>query len=215
MDELFQTAASLGISVFVACGDDGANDNVSDGHAHVDFPSSSPSVTACGGTTMTAALGVRLETCWNESATGGGATGGGISNVFPRPSYQQNVTMPSNLRGSNGGRGLPDVAAVADPYTGYAVFVDGGWTVVGGTSAVAPLFAGLAARINNQLGRRCGLINGPLYEASTDVFHDITTGNNSADGVTGYTAGPGWDAVSGWGSPDGMNLLSLFSPPGT
>jgi kumamolisin len=122
--------------------------------------------------------------------------------------------MPSNLGGSNEGRGLPDVSAVADPYTGYAVFIDGSWTVVGGTSAVAPLFAGLAARINNQLGRRCGLINTPLYASSSDVFHDITTGNNSAHGVTGYSAGPGWDAVSGFGSPDGMKLLALFAPPG-
>ena len=106
MDELFQTATSLGISVFVAAGDDGANDNVSDGNAHVDFPASSPSVTACGGTTMTDVSGVRVESCWNESATGAGATGGGISNVFPRPEYQQNISMPSNLGGSNEGRGL-------------------------------------------------------------------------------------------------------------
>jgi kumamolisin len=162
---------------------------------------------------MSTVSGVRIESCWNESATGAGATGGGISNVFPRPSYQQNISMPANLGSSNQGRGVPDVAAVADPYTGYAVFVDGSWTVVGGTSAVAPLFAGLAARINSQIGRRCGLINAPLYAASTDIFHDIATGNNSADGVVGYSAGPGWDAVSGWGSPDGVNLLQLFSAP--
>jgi kumamolisin len=214
MDSLFESASSLGISVFVAAGDDGANDNVGDGKAHVDFPASSSWVTACGGTTMTVVNGVRLETTWNSSTLGGGATGGGISDVFARPSYQQNTKMPVNQSGDVQGRGLPDVAAVADPYTGYAVFVDGSWTVIGGTSAVAPLFSGLAALIDDQLSRRCGSINLPLYAAaSDDKFHNIVTGNNSVDGVTGYTAGTGWNAVTGWGSPDGINLLQLFSTP--
>jgi kumamolisin len=106
------------------------------------------------------------------------------------------------------------VAAVADPETGYAVLVDGLWNVVGGTSAVAPLFAGLIARINSQLGRPTGLINAGLYAAgSNSGFKDIVSGNNSYGGVQGYLATPGWDAVTGWGSPNGNGLLRLFSPP--
>jgi kumamolisin len=112
------------------------------------------------------------------------------------------------------GRGVPDVSAVADPETGYAVFVDALWNVVGGTSAVAPLFAGLTARVNQQLGRFNGLINAALYAAGTaNGFNDITSGNNGYSGVQGYSAVPGWDPVTGWGSPGGNALLKLLSSP--
>jgi kumamolisin len=209
MNDAFQSAAALGISVFVAAGDDGANDNVNDGKAHVDFPASSPFVTACGGTSLTVTDGVRQESVWNDGD--GSATGGGISGFFVRPDYQQNVAMPANLNGDFQGRGLPDVAAVADPDTGYAVLVDAAWLVVGGTSAVAPLMAGLIARINNLTGKNNGLINTSLYQAgSGNSFNDIVGGNNSCDGVDGYSAVLGWDPVTGWGSPGGSSLLHLL-----
>ncbi|HEY9713266.1 MAG TPA: S53 family peptidase, partial [Chroococcales cyanobacterium] len=180
MDDAFQSAAALGISVFVAAGDDGSNDNVGDGRPHVDFPASSPWVTACGGTTLKVFDNGMSEVVWNNP--GGGATGGGISDFFPRPLYQSAVTMPLSLNSGKAGRGLPDVAANADPATGYATHVDGLWYVIGGTSAVAPLFAGLAARLNQALGRRIGLINSAIYSAGIKAgFNSIVAGNNSAD----------------------------------
>ncbi|HEY9756555.1 MAG TPA: S53 family peptidase [Oculatellaceae cyanobacterium] len=209
MDDAFKAASELGMSVFVAAGDDGADDNVGDGCAHVDFPASSPSVTACGGTTLSYESGVKTETVWNDMF--GGATGGGISNFFARPSYQQSLAIPSNLNGSTQGRGLPDVSAVADPNTGYSVLVDGNWQIVGGTSAVAPLFAGMTARFNQLASRHSGLFNTVIYGLSgSTAFNDIVTGDNSCDGVNGYSAGPGWDPVSGFGSPKGAELFALF-----
>lgn len=209
MDEAFQSAAAVGISVFAAAGDDGANDNVNDGKAHVDFPSSSPFVTACGGTKLILSNGARQESVWNDG--NGSATGGGISDFFPLPQYQKQLAMPANLATNFLGRGLPDMAAAGDPDTGYAVLVDGIWQIVGGTSAVAPLMAGLMARINSLTGQTHGSINTKLYHANADNgFNDITQGNNSVDGVTGYAASVGWDPVSGWGSPGGAGLLRLL-----
>lgn len=209
LDDAFQSAVAIGMSVFVAAGDDGANDNVSDGSAHVDFPASSPNVTACGGTNLVVDGSSRTEVAWNSS--GDGSTGGGISNVFARPTYQQNLSAPANLSGKLQGRALPDVAACADPSTGYAVLCDGLWNVVGGTSAVAPLYAGLLARINQIRGEHSGLINIHLYSAGAAAgFFDIVSGNNSCDGITGYQCGPGWDAATGWGSPGGESLLRLL-----
>ncbi|HEY9683381.1 MAG TPA: S53 family peptidase [Oculatellaceae cyanobacterium] len=211
MDDAFKVASELGMSVFVAAGDDGADDNVGDGRAHVDFPASSPSVTACGGTTLFYESGMKTETVWNDLF--GGATGGGISNFFARPPYQQSLAIPSNLNGPTQGRGLPDVSAVADPNTGYSVLVAGNWQIVGGTSAVAPLFAGMAARFNKLASRHSGLFNSVIYgQSGSSAFNDIVTGNNSCDGVQGYSAGPGWDPVSGFGSPKGAELFALFVP---
>jgi len=101
---------------------------------------------------------------------------------------------------------VPDVAGNADPLTGYDVLVDGQSEVVGGTSAVAPLWAGLIARLNQQLGESLGLANTALYGTEGNGFHDITKGNNGT-----YQAGAGWDACTGWGSPDGTALLSALS----
>jgi kumamolisin len=128
------------------------------------------------------------------------------------PDYQQTVSMPPNLNGGPG-RGLPDVAAVADPQTPYAVFVDGSWTDVGGTSAVAPFFAGLLARINSLQSKRIGFINPHIFSGAGVGFNDITVGNNSTGGVVGYSAGTGWDAVTGFGSPNGAQLLEILSQP--
>ncbi|MBV8901516.1 MAG: S8/S53 family peptidase [Verrucomicrobia bacterium] len=207
-NQAFQDAAALGKTVFAAAGDNGSTDGQSDGQNHVDFPASSPYVAGCGGTTLQTSGGqITSETVWNELASGDGATGGGVSAVFPLPGYQQNVGVPPAPTAA-GGRGVPDVAADADPETGYNVLVDGQPTVVGGTSAVAPLYAGLFALINQTLhaqGKpRAGFVQPVLY-ANAPAFHDITQGNNGA-----FSAGPGWDATTGLGSPIGRQILAAF-----
>jgi kumamolisin len=207
-DQLFQSAAALGKTVFVAAGDNGSSDGVTDGQNHVDFPASSPFVVACGGTTLQASNGqITSETVWNEQASGNGATGGGVSNSFALPSYQKTSNVPPATT-STGGRGIPDVAADADPETGYNVLIDGQNTVIGGTSAVAPLYAGLFALINEtlvaQTKERAGLVQPVLY-TNVRAFQDITQGNNGA-----FAAGPGWDPTTGLGSPNGQEILSAF-----
>jgi kumamolisin len=207
-NQAFQAAAALGITVCVAAGDNGSSDGVDDGQAHVDFPASSPNVLACGGTRLNAtATAIISEVVWNEP--GGGATGGGISDSFPLPDYQETAGVPPSANSSkNVGRGVPDVAADADPATGYAVRVDGQDTVIGGTSAVAPLWAGLVACLNQGLGKSTGFLNPTLYglTSQSGVFRDVTSGNNGA-----YSAGPGWDACTGLGVVDGKKLLTALS----
>ena len=207
-DEAFQAAAALGITILVAAGDNGSSDGVDDGSSHVDFPASSPNVLACGGTKLSATnTAILSEVVWNEP--GDGATGGGISDQFPLPSYQENAGVPPSKNSSrNTGRGVPDVAADADPATGYSVRVDGQNTVIGGTSAVAPLLAGLVAILNQSLGKPLGFLNPTLYAlpSQAGAFRDITSGNNGA-----YAAGPGWDACTGLGVADGAKLLKAVS----
>jgi kumamolisin len=198
LDAINQTLANamaVGITVCVASGDSGATDGATDGADHVDFPASSPNVLACGGTSLPQS---GAETAWN-SGINGGASGGGYSAEFARPSWQTGV--------SNAQRGVPDVAGDADPQTGYAVNVDGTATVFGGTSAVAPLWAGLIARVNQSAGKRSGFVNPVLY-ANPSVCTDITTGNNN-----GYSAGPGWDPVTGLGSPIGSDVEAVLAAP--
>lgn len=205
MDEAFQSAAAMGVTVCVAAGDDGSTDGVTDGLNHVDFPASSPNVLACGGTKLVASgNSITSESVWNELANNEGATGGGVSDVFPLPSYQSNAGVPPSANpGAHVGRGVPDVAGDADPTTGYDTLVDGQSGVIGGTSAVAPLWAGLIALINQSVGKPAGLINPLLYQSASTAsdFNDITSGNNGA-----YSAGPGWDACSGLGSPVGAQV---------
>ncbi len=136
-----QAVAALGVTVCVAAGDNGSTDGVSDGLDHVDFPASSPYSLACGGTTLDISGGtISSEVVWNDMSSGDGATGGGISDTFPIPSWQANANVPpSDNPGNFEGRGLPDVSGDADPETGYQVQVDGSSFAVGGTSAVAPL----------------------------------------------------------------------------
>ena len=208
-DSAFQEAAPLGVTVCCAAGDGGSSDGETDGIAHVDFPASSPHVLACGGTRLTSKGGViTSEVVWNDEP-GGGATGGGVSDVFLLPSWQNNANVPSsaNPRGHTG-RGVPDVCGDADPATGYDVRVDGRTAVFGGTSAVAPLWAGLIALVNQQLGVPIGYVNPLLYGKinNTGALRDITMGNNGA-----YSARQGWDACTGLGSPDGSKLLASFS----
>jgi kumamolisin len=209
-DQAFQSAASMGVTVCCASGDNGSSDGVNDGLAHVDFPASSPHVLACGGTRLIASgKTISSETVWNDGATGG-ATGGGISDFFPLPTWQAKANVPPSANpGGHIGRGSPDVAGDADPLTGYQVRVDGQDTVFGGTSAVAPLWAGLTALLNQSLATSIGYVNPLLYGKAATApgdFHDITTGNNGA-----YHASAGWDPCTGLGSPDGVNLLGALT----
>lgn len=208
MDQAFQDAASLGISVFVAAGDGGSSDGVTDGLAHVDFPSSAPFATGCGGTKLQSSGGkIADEVAWNELPADG-ATGGGVSDEFPLPSWQAKAGVPPSANpGGHAGRGVPDVSGDADPLTGYLVVVDGVQTTIGGTSAVAPLWSGLTALINQSLTKPAGYLNPILYGGvgASAAFRDIVSGNNGA-----YSAKKGWDACTGWGSPDGANLLSAL-----
>lgn len=206
---VFQEAATLGITVCAAAGDQGSSDGVRDGLAHVDFPSSSPFVVACGGTTLVVNnQKIQSETVWHDAPDS--ATGGGISEVFNVPGYQGKTKLPVSVNSNKQGRGVPDVAAVADPVTGYNVLVDGEKFVIGGTSAVAPLMAGLVARINEKLSKKIGFIHPVLY-SNPGVCRDITMGDNiTASDRKGYKASPGWDACTGNGVPDGSKLLELF-----
>ena len=204
IDNACQSAAAMGITVTVAAGDDGSSDGVTTGGNNVDFPGSSPHVLCCGGTKITTSGSkITSEVVWNDGSQGG-ATGGGVSAVFPLPTWQQGVGVPKPS-GSKGGRGVPDVAGDASPSSGYNILVDGSQEVVGGTSAVAPLWAALVALINQQTGKPSGLINPILYGAPS-AFHDITQGNNGA-----FSAGPGWDACTGLGSPIGKAVATAVA----
>ncbi len=204
LDAACQSAAALGITVTVAAGDNGSSDGATGNN--VDFPASSPHVLACGGTKLVGSgSAITSEVVWNEQASSEGATGGGVSNVFALPSWQTNANVPPSSS-STGGRGVPDVAGDADPTTGYQVRVDGKSMVIGGTSAVAPLWAGLIALNNQQNGKSAGFIQPQIYAAkAASAFNDIVSGNNGA-----FSAGPGWDACTGLGSPIGAKLIALL-----
>lgn len=196
----------MGVTVLAASGDSGSSDGSTDGSAVVDFPAASPYVVACGGTKLKiSGTAISSEQAWNELSSNEGATGGGVSEVFALPGFQQSASVPQAPNGFVG-RGVPDVAGDADPESGYNVVVDGQQTVIGGTSAVAPLWAGLLAIINQALGTNVGYINPLLYSSKVEsTFHDITSGSNGT-----YSAGPGWDACTGLGSPDGTALLTAL-----
>jgi kumamolisin len=207
-DSAAQDAAVLGVTICAASGDNGSSDGVADGANHVDFPASSPHILACGGTTLQGANGaIKSEGVWNNGGTAG-ASGGGFSKQFPLPAYQSSASVAPP---PGGGRGVPDVSGDADPQTGYKVLVDGKPLVIGGTSAVAPLWSGLIALLNQKLGKPLGFLHPLLYglATSTNAFHDITTGSNGA-----FSAVKGWDAATGLGSPSGGNLLQALSASG-
>jgi len=208
MDEACQTAAALGVTITVAAGDNGSSDGETDGANHVDFPASSPHVLGCGGTKLVAAgNSIASEVVWNETAAGEGATGGGVSNIFALPTWQSKANVPAATT-ATGGRGVPDVAGDADPETGYTVRVDGQTMVIGGTSAVAPLWAGLIALANQQNRGSAGFINPALYSSTgVNAFRDITQGDNGS-----FEAGPGWDACTGLGSPVGAGVVAVVAP---
>jgi kumamolisin len=207
MDQAFQAAAAMGVTVYCASGDNGANDFPSGAGAqpgnHADFPASSPNVVGCGGTRIGVANNaITSEVVWNDP--GGGATGGGFSSLFPTPTWQASAVQ-------GGKRGVPDVSGDASPGSGYVVRVDGQNSVFGGTSAVAPLWAGLTALINQKMAKPLGFANPTLYALHGSGLVDITQGNNN-----GFNAAPGWDPCTGLGRPDGAKLLAaLASQPAT
>jgi kumamolisin len=206
LDDAFQAAASMGVTVCVASGDNGSNDNVGGSTDHVDFPASSPFALGCGGTSLRASKNViSSEVVWNDGSSGG-ATGGGVSDFFPAVPWQAGISVELSSGKSSPlkNRGVPDVAGDADPETGYAVRIDGTDTVIGGTSAVAPLWAGLIARINQSAGSPLGYLNPTLYK-NQQALRDITLGNNGD-----FAAAAGWDGCTGLGSPNGKLLLSAL-----
>lgn len=205
-DAAFQSAAAMGVTVCVASGDNGSSDGINDGRDHVDFPASSSFALGCGGTSLQASDGeIVSETVWNDSQ--GGATGGGVSRDFPLPSWQQGFNVPKSST-KQGGRGVPDVGGDADPNTGYNILVDGEHAVFGGTSAVAPLWAALVARINQLTGSPIGFLNPLIYNNAVEAagFHDITQGSNGS-----FNAAQGWDPCTGLGTPDGAQLFGALT----
>lgn len=211
VNEAFHQAALRGLTVCCAAGDDGSSDQVRDQLAHTDFPASSPWVLGCGGTRIEVRGAAIRETVWNNGV--GSAGGGGVSRLFPLPQYQHFVNAPRSANpGHRIGRVVPDVGGLADPVTGLMIVGPSGNLEgpVGGTSATAPLWAGLIARINQALGRPVGFINTILYKfMASGVLRDVTTGNNGP-----YGASPGFDACTGLGSPDGVKLLRAFQALG-
>jgi kumamolisin len=212
MNFQFKAAAAMGITICAAAGDNGFTDGIPGSSAHVDFPASSPYVLACGGTSLkSSGSNISSETVWNDGpnrANPSSGTGGGISAFFALPFYQSAANVPPSVNPPNKpGRGVPDVAGDADPNTGYRVRVDGTDQIVGGTSAVAPLWAGLIALFNEKLGSPSGFLNPLLYNQGLagGGFNDIVSGNNGA-----YEAGPGWDACTGLGSPNGTVLSGVL-----
>jgi kumamolisin len=219
-DQILQAAVQVGMTVCVAAGDSGsadfaANDPNWDGKTHVDFPASSPNVLACGGTQITVSgNAISNEVVWDDGANDG--TGGGVSRAFAQPTYQVGVESQKAVDPAGPVmRGVPDVSGDAAPGSGYQVLCDGqsfpdaaqGVPPVGGTSAVAPLWAGLVARLNQSLGKPVGFLNPLIYAIPTSAhaFNDITSGNNGK-----YHSGPGWDACTGLGSPNGQNILAAL-----
>ena len=213
-----QSTLHQGMTYFSSSGDNGATDYTDlqatklSPTATTSFPADEPWVTSVGGTTVVRTGSTIQESVWNSN---GGAGGGGISNFFPEPSFQQ--TLPASDQSEfNHHRGVPDVAADADPSTGLAIYSGGQWQLAGGTSAAAPLWAGLMAIADQMAGHPLGFINTALYKLASSShyaqdFHDITSGSNTYNGkgvdVQGYAATQGWDAASGLGTPDAQNLI--------
>lgn len=203
MQDAFHDAALRGISICVDSGDLGAYDGRK--NLTINFPPDIPTALACGGTRLTAANGkIMEEVVWDELKSKGQGSGGGVSRFFRRPGYQEAAGVPPALGGFVG-RGMPDVAGNADPRTGYLIRARGEWIVMGGTSAVAPLWAALITQINEALNARSGFINPLLYTLATrneGMLHSIKRGGNGH-----YDARAGWDACTGLGSPNGTKIL--------
>ena len=201
MNSALQDAANLGVSTFVAAGDNLGTDGVNNGRANVDFPASSPWAIGCGGTQISTSSGkIVSEVVWNEGPSGWG-TGGGISDYFSVPAFQSKTTLPASVNGGRHGRGVPDVAGDASGMSPYSIVLDGAVNQIGGTSAVAPLWAALTALLNQACGTSLGFFLPTLY-ASPTPMREITVGNNKPIGTNlGYNAGPHWNACTGLGVP--------------
>jgi kumamolisin len=238
MDMAFQDAALQGLTVCICSGDQGTWGQMNDGYAHAYYPPSDPYVLSVGGTTVGqyqptgSSTRAWVEFLWNDTFFGGaaGATGGGVSDFFPVPSYQNNASVPDSINKTinpaapfnSTGRGFPDVAGNASPNSGYPIFVGGEYADANGTSASTPLWAALIALLNSNLGFDVGFLNPSLYALGSTVFNPISPlwpdppypqlaqcpTDNGMNGIPGYKAGPGWDACTGWGSPNGKALLN-------
>lgn len=199
--DAFQGAGALGVTVLVSSGDEGSTDGAPDGKQHVAFPASCPWVLSVGGTQQSP----KGEVVWNALPSAG-ATGGGVSDFFDLPDWQKEAGVPKSVNDGQVRRGVPDVAAHAAEEGGYRVFVDGQWRVLGGTSAAAPLLAGLLARINATRAKPLGYLNPVLYSVAKAAFTAITEGSNGA-----YQAAAGYSACTGLGVPDGVALLKALN----
>jgi kumamolisin len=207
IEAALQTAARLGITVCCASGDRGVFESAAHPYS-IPFPASSPHVLACGGTRLEIRGRGQRETVWNESRTDGVASGGGISRMFGLPAFQEGHKLPARFAAPGKGRGIPDVAANASASTGYLIWADGIAMSLGGTSAAAPLWAGLVACLNEAIGRRVGYLTPLLYTGKRNGgLRSITRGNNRLDGQQGYDARKAWDPCTGLGSPHGVKLL--------
>jgi kumamolisin len=207
MDRAFQMGAVRGMVHSVAAGDNGSTDARTDGRQHADHPASAPHAVGCGGTRLLAERDSRVsEEVWNELRAGQGATGGGVSEHFAVPRYQSSAGLrPTSANDGSPGRGVPDVAGNADPLTGYVIHHRGLDSVVGGTSAVAPLWTALFAVVSASTGHRLGNVLPALYGARAVGFTDVTTGDNGA-----YRADRGWDPATGLGVPAGRGLCAAL-----
>ncbi len=216
-DLLQKATTQQGITYFSSSGDHGSTD-FADMQSHhlgsvptTGFAADSPWITAVGGTTLVRSGSTFNEQVWNDGADA--ASGGGFSQFYSMPDYQK--TLPTSVQQQfQNRRGVPDVSAVADPNTGLAFYEGGAWSLAGGTSASAPLWAGIMAIADQMAGRPLGFINPKLYKLASsstyaEDFHDITIGNNTnhVAKVKGYSATKGWDAATGLGSPDVEKLI--------
>jgi subtilase family serine protease len=223
---VFEQAALQGQTIMAASGDDGSEACGSPSTAlSVDDPASQPFVTGVGGTDLVSSSAPATETVWNERAISNGAGGGGVSVQWAKPTWQS-VTgsapagghcdiSPTSATTSASCRQVPDVSAAADPQHGYIVYFNGSWEPIGGTSAAAPLWGALSALANRRCSAPLGFLNPRLYAlVAGPNFYDVTSGNNDYTGTNGgkYAAGIGWDNASGWGAPDGVNLLGALCP---
>ncbi|MDQ6847256.1 MAG: S53 family peptidase [Candidatus Dormibacteraeota bacterium] len=207
MDRAFQMGALRGMVHSVAAGDNGSTDGRVDGRQHADHPASAPHAVGCGGTRLVAEGGRRIsEEVWNELRIAQGAGGGGVSDHFTVPRYQAGAGIDP-VSGNDGrpGRGVPDVAGNADPVTGYVIHHRGVDSIVGGTSAVAPLWTALFALVSASTGHRLGNVLPALYGARDVGFTDVTAGDNGA-----YQAARGWDPTTGLGVPSGRSLCAAL-----
>jgi kumamolisin len=214
LDPVLQDAVRLGITVVATAGDDLARERMSGDKVYVNYPASSPYVLGCGGTRITldpARNAIVDEVVWNDAGVRG--TGGGISEEYVVPAFQTGAHLPNSLNDQKPGRGVPDVAAAAAPVNGYRVFVNGAEIVASGTSAVAPLWGAFIALLNAERGQTLGFVNDRLYQMPK-LLKPIVSGNNiDAESGLGYTAGPGpgWNACTGLGSPDGAAIIAALT----
>ena len=213
----FQEAAAMGVTIMVSAGDHGSDCGLGDGKAHVLYPGSDPLITSCGGTSLSNISGLNFtEHVWNDNDNDW-ITGGGVSDVFfpphfPLPTWQSSANVPGSANDGHKARAIPDIAGNADGASGYTLFQNGSSIgAVGGTSATAPLYAGLVALINADFGEPVGYLNPKLYAAPSSVYRDINDGiSNARGGAPGYKSGPGWDACTGLGSVNGVALQNAL-----